>query len=175
MSLDKGVPQGSCLDPLLFNIYFAPLTKIVRAFGFEIIIYADYTQLVIYFEKDLAKTKQSFLDRWHQLAHGLQKKFSSWMQKKRLFGKAHQLWTVNWCPSELGIVPTPKRVVKNLGVRLDQPLTMKEQVMSTSGSCFHIRHLLRRAFLFLPLIARKMAVQALVVSHLDYCNVCFAN
>lgn len=43
--LDKGVPQGSCLSLTLFNIYLAPLAKIVQPFGFEIISYADDTQL----------------------------------------------------------------------------------------------------------------------------------
>lgn len=87
-----------------------------------------------------------------------------------LFGDAPLRWSPSWWPMELGSAPAPKTVVKNLGVQLDQKLTLKEQVSTTIDACFHALGLLRRVFTFLPLSTRKTLIQTLVLSRLDYCN-----
>ena len=66
------------------------------------------------------------------------------------------------------IKPAPK--VKNLGVYLDQHLTMEAQVRQIEKACYFQINNIYRIRKFLTLDSCKSLVQALVTSRIDYCN-----
>lgn len=171
--IDKGVPQGSILSPTLFNVYVAPLAKIIQSFGFSTVSYADDTQLLITWENDVDNTIMRFKHCMLSLHHWMSQnclQLNTGKTEILLFGSAKLLWSPDWWPSSLGICPEPKDKARNLGVLLDNTLTMRDHTNSIIGTCYGLMRSLRRIFKWIPLTARLPLIQGLIMSRLDYGN-----
>ena len=173
-TLTKGVPQGSVLGPILFNIYTIELSNILRKYNVGFKLYADDTQF--YFA---LSTEQDTVDKVGRIMTDIK----NWMQRKKLklnddktecmlFGTKNslknyqQFLNIRIGETDIEFVP----VVRNLGVMIDCNLTMRNQILNTVKMCNH--HLRNIAFIrkYLDEDSTKILVINHVISRLDYCN-----
>jgi len=70
---------------------------------------------------------------------------------------------------------SPPATVHDLGVFIDQDLTMKTHVQRTASRCFATLRQLRSIRRYMPTPVFQFLVSALVLSRLDYCNILLIN
>uniref|UniRef100_A0A803TE01 ribonuclease H n=1 Tax=Anolis carolinensis TaxID=28377 RepID=A0A803TE01_ANOCA len=136
--LSCGVPQGSILSPMLFNIYMKPLGEIMRSFGVRCHLYADDVQLCHFFPP-VTKEAVQVLNRC--LAAVL-----DWMRANKLKlnpDKTEVLLVSRKAEQGIGLQPVLdgvalplKTQVRSLGVILDSLLSLEPQVSAVAGRAF---------------------------------------
>ena len=173
-----GVPQGSVLGPVLFNIYIRSIYNYVRQYTwFSILGYADDHQIM----KQFKLASQGMV-----LTYELENCFSlikSWMCQYHLQMNDSKTEIIVFGPSRLlqGLCINGVNVcgntsirfvksVKNLGVYLDAALTMNKQIIELRKKCFYTLRNINKIRFLLTIEQRKTIVNSLVVSCIDYCN-----
>ena len=172
-----GVPQGSILGPILFNLYTTPLSTLKANTSLSHHLYADDTQLFTSF------VSKYFPFVINQLQSSVST-ISSWMTANLL--------TLNTSKTEFMLIGLPQQLSKihspslslppaqpilpcsssrNLGFIFDPfSLSCSQQISKLSSSChYHIRDL-RRIRNFLDHKTAATITTSLVRSRLDYCN-----
>ena len=174
-----GVPQGSVLGPVLFNLYIRSIYNTVKKLGFNIQGYADDHQILKSFKPE---------DQLPLLAIKLNDCFDtikSWMSSYYLKMNDSKTQVIIFGPTRvlnnvrihgLNTVGTSIRfisTVKNLGVMMDNHLTFEKQIVDLKKKSFRtLRNVAKIRFL-LSQEQLKVIVNSLVVSCLDYCNCIF--
>lgn len=172
LPLQCGVPQGSSLSSTLFNVHMAPLVDIVAPFRVHIVSYADDTQLVVALNQadqlpiDLHTCLEEVV-KWMSLSH---LKLNGDKTELKMLGN-HLSVNLNalW-PACMGTVPVPKSEIKSLGIWLDQDLSFKTQARKTVVLCYGLLKMIRKVLPLLPFLAKKLLIQALILSRIDFGN-----
>ena len=177
-NLTQGVPQGSCLGPLLFIQYTSQLFKIIERHLPNAMSYADDVQLYLAFKPDSHGSQEAAVQAMQLCIEEVR----SWMISHHL--------KINDSKSEFMIVGSKQMLnklsldsvyvgdsevtsvsdVRNLGMWMDNTLSMNTHVSKVCARAYMgLRNIwqIRRC---LTTNATHTIVHAFVTAHLDYCN-----
>lgn len=169
----RGVPQGSCLSPLLFNIFVRDLP--LNSDGFTTQFADDITHSQA--SKSLQDVADSLTNNFKCTkdfcdTHGL------------IINTAKtQLIIFKSCnkklPEEFGIqlddcIIKPESTVKLLGCTLDRHLTFGPHIDGVVRKCQAALGMLRRAAPYLTIELLRLCYISLVRSNIEYCSAIFA-
>lgn len=179
--VDCSVPQGSVLGPQEFIAYTDDLDCLISRYQLSRHLYADDTQLI---DGTTVVKIGVTIERIQQCVEEIRR----WCASRRLqlnptkteviwFGTTASLKKIKGLDLALhidGDVVEPVSKVRDLGVILDQELSMKQHINKVTSSCFfQIRRLKQVHRILGPEITTSL-VTAFVMSRLDYCNAVLA-
>ena len=179
------VPQGSMLGPVLFTIFTMPVQRIIRKHG---VVYQRYrtpddTQLYVTYNPNVLGDMQRGMKQLEYCISeirvwmiNLLLKLNDNKTEMVIYISQYHLNKYGRCDISIGdSTISPVECVRNLGVQIDQHLTMDKQVTAVCKACnFHFYRLssIRR---YITTYAARSVAQALITSRLDYCNSLLVN
>ena len=170
-----GVPQGSCLGPVLFLLYVSQLFQIINRHLPSSHGYADDTQLYLSFRPESPVVQDQAIQtinncivevRAWLVSHKLM--FNDTKTEFLIIGTRQQLSKVTIDSIEVGDADIkPVQEVRNLGSWFDEHMSMNVHVGKVCSKAFRGLYNIRQIRKFLSIESTKTLVHAFVTSHLD--------
>ena len=172
--INVGVPQGSCLSPLLFLVYINDLPCIVK--NSKLSMYADDTS-IYHSSKDIMQLNTALneelwrLDRWLQgntvslTIAKTRPMLIATKQKEKYLTASNQALKLSIREEIVEVVCHSKY----LGVQIDENLTWKNQIKSVTEKASRAIGFLKYAKHFLPEAIVKTLYTSIVEPHFQYC------
>lgn len=174
LSVTKGVPQGSALSPLLFNIFVRDLPQACDGAVFQFaddltnsVSDTDPIALSLKIQASYAKVK-AFCDT---------KKLHINLSKTQLiiFKSSNKKLPANFTIDIGGTFIPPSLSVLILGVTIDRHFTMAAHIQSVVKKCHGLLGVLRRAASYLPPSLLTLVYTSIIRSYLEYNSATFTS
>ena len=182
VKVTSGVPQGSILGPVLFNLYFKDAEMIAKSHGFSVHSYADDMQCYFELGKNISidfvsdKITSFLLALKNWMTSNYLKLNKNKTKVIELLPASHnvnaRLVTDVYIDSSCALI-LPTSYVKNLGVIFDAKLTMEKHVHKVVGTCYANLRNLGRIASKLSIDFKIQMVHSMILSNIDYCNALF--
>ena len=175
-TLQCGVPQGSCLGPLLYSIFVNDMPYVLKNAGMG--IYADDTTMYVSSES---------IEHVNEVLQLELKLVSEWIMENKLklnvlktkcmvIGSKYALRTDKKLSLSLkGAAMEQVKEVKLLGVTIDETLSWSTQINNTVVRMINGIYAIRRSAHMLTNTKIRLVIQSLVLSNLDYCPVIWSS
>lgn len=169
MTLTAGVPQGSTLGPLLFNLYVNDIVNITTQATF--IIYADDTSIFVQSNSpdELCQMANATLHKINLWSTANSLKINSTKTKAVVFTPFQKRLNYQFCvrigSNNIEVVSE----VKTLGVIFNQHLSWNSHVRRVLGSLAKITGALYRVRHVIPEKFKLLVFQALFSAQVNYC------
>ena len=176
-----GVPQGSILGPILFLLYISEIEKIAQLHGFSVHVFADDMQLYISFKRNNLLSTLSSIE--HCLRH-----IKYWMASKFLKineGKTQLMLFIpkthyknffsDVCLSFGGSTIFPSVIATNLGITLDNSMSLSSQINSVTSKGYFYLHNFYKVADKLTYDLKVQLITTYILPLVDYCNVLYTS
>ena len=170
LKISCGVPQGSVLGPLLFNLYINDMESSIDC---KLMLYADDSALLVS-HKDFSIVENSLSNNLSNLRNWLiYNKLSLHLGKTQsiLFGSKRKLKIhnhLNVTCGDISIDSVDK--TQYLGLKINQNMDSSHIVANIVSKCNSRLKFMYRQARHLPISAKKTLCNALIMCHFDYCS-----
>ena len=170
----SGVPQGSCLGPVLFIVYINDLPDMIHSLCQ---LYADDTKVYNKTDNDSMREQlQTDLDNLCLWAEEWQLKFNA--EKCHVLHLGHKNQNFQYYMkkqnSNSRVELSASEYEKDLGVYVDHDLNFSKHIQTQVNKANRLLGLIRRSFTYLDKETMKLLFTSIVRPHLEFGNVAWS-